>query len=182
MIDIPTGDFSVVPDVIRELRRIDPDSILDIGPGFGKWGFLAREYLELWGHRYYYKKDWKKRIDCCEIWKPYITEIHHYIYDNVYIKDIRELIKETDSYDVILMIDVLEHFEKEEAKRLLKALFNKVNKALIIGVPFKWMPQKAAYGNIHETHRSAWTWKEFEELGFKRLGKAEAPILVVKHK
>ena len=176
---MPTGDFTVIEEVIRELRKEDPYTILDIGPGFGKWGFLAREYLELWGHRNYLKKSWLKRIDCCEVWPDYITEMHHYIYSNVYVEDIRTFVKKMINYDTIVMIDVIEHFEKEEAKLLIKELQEKTNKSLIIGTPLRWSPQKAAYNNPHETHRSLWTLKDFEELGFKKLGNKEMPILAV---
>ena len=36
--------------------------------------------------------------------------------------------------------------------------------------------------NIVSVGIDIWTWKEFEDLGFKKLGESDRPILVVKHK
>jgi len=179
---MPTGSFTIIPEVINEIMRLNPKSILDIGPGFGKWGVLFREYLELWGHRQYHKETWTKQIDCCEVFRPYITELHNFIYSNVIVKDIRDYVKEMPNYDVIVLIDVIEHFEKEEGIKLIEDLFKKTNKAVIIGTPLKFSPQKAAYGNIYETHKSLWTMEEFISMGFKKLGNFERPVLVIREK
>ena len=45
-------------DIIIALK---PFSVLDIGSGFGKYGVLCREYLELWDGRQEYK--FLRRID-----------------------------------------------------------------------------------------------------------------------
>lgn len=49
---------------------MDPRSVLDIGTGFGKYGILCREYLELWDGRQQYS-DFKRRIDGVEAYSPY---------------------------------------------------------------------------------------------------------------
>jgi hypothetical protein len=46
-----TSDAANIPFVVSELQRLQPQSILDVGMGFGKWGVLAREYLDVWGGR-----------------------------------------------------------------------------------------------------------------------------------
>ncbi len=38
--------------MIDWLVELQPRSVLDIGVGFGKWGFLAREYLDVNAERY----------------------------------------------------------------------------------------------------------------------------------
>ena len=64
---------------------INPHSVLDIGPGFGKYGVLCREFLEIWDGRYEYK--FKRRIDCVEVFPDYITDLHRYIYNSIYTAD-----------------------------------------------------------------------------------------------
>jgi hypothetical protein len=44
------------------VTTLNPDSVMDIGAGFGKYGVLCREYLELWDGRQDYS-NFKRRID-----------------------------------------------------------------------------------------------------------------------
>jgi hypothetical protein len=45
---MPTSDVCNVPSILTVVGNLQPQSILDIGCGFGKYGMLMREYLELW--------------------------------------------------------------------------------------------------------------------------------------
>lgn len=142
---------------------LKPNSVLDIGSGYGKFGVLCREYLELWDGRQKY--EFKKRIDCVEVFKEYITPLHKYIYNNVYNENILDVVTNLDyRYDLILLIDVLEHFEKKEGSNLLKTLV-KNNNGVLISTPKKPSPQKDAFGNIYETHRSRWTSNDLRSIG-----------------
>ena len=112
-------------DIIIALK---PFSVLDIGSGFGKYGMLCREYLELWDGRREYK--FLRRIEGVEVFENYITPLHKFIYNNIYTENITEIIKKIDyKYDLVLLIDVLEHFTKEEGTWLLNTLLSK-NKGL----------------------------------------------------
>ncbi len=120
-------------DILELIIRTNPDTLLDVGIGFGKYGFLAREYLELWGTNDYRK--WTKRIDGVEAFKEYLTPVHNYIYDNIYIGNALEILPELKSkYDLILLIDVLEHFEYEEGRELIQLCLQK-GRNLIISTP-----------------------------------------------
>jgi len=59
-------------------------------------------------------------------------------------------------YDLILLIDVLEHFEKHQGEILLQKILRK-NDGVLISTPKKPSIQKDAFGNVYETHRSEWT-------------------------
>jgi len=142
---------------------LNPKTVLDMGSGFGKFGVLCREYLELWDGRQKY--DFKRRIDCVEVFQQYISPLHQYIYDNIYNKDILDIAPELDiRYDLVLLIDVLEHFEKEDGISLIETLLAK-NECILISTPKKPTPQKDAFDNVYETHRSAWTPNELSNLG-----------------
>jgi 2-polyprenyl-3-methyl-5-hydroxy-6-metoxy-1,4-benzoquinol methylase len=159
--------------------QLDPERVLDVGPGFGKWGVLIREYLELWRRSNYKKTGWVKTIDCCEAFKDYLSPLHKYIYNNIINQPIEEYVKTMPAYDLVVMVDVFEHLTTSDGLKLINDLMQKT-KHLIISVPAKWSAQGAAYGNIYEIHKSLWSYKEFEELGFKRLSKLEDPVTVIK--
>ena len=68
-----------------------------------------------------------------------------------------EILDKIDSnYDLILLIDVLEHFEKHQGEVLLHKILRK-NDGVLISTPKKPSSQKDAFGNVYETHRSMWT-------------------------
>jgi len=75
---MPTSHLYQVIDIMELILFTSPESILDVGVGFGKYGFLSREYLELWDGRGKYC-DWKIRIDGIEAYKDYITPVHRFI-------------------------------------------------------------------------------------------------------
>lgn len=60
-------------------------------------------------------------------------------------------------YDVILMNDILEHFEKSEGITLLKSLIKITKKAVIISTPQFPDSQNEYLGNRYEAHKSRWT-------------------------
>ena len=147
-------------DIVIALK---PFSVLDIGSGFGKYGVLCREYLELWDGRREYK--FLRRIDGVEVFENYITPLHKFIYNNIYTENITELIKKIDyKYDLVLLIDVLEHFTKEEGTWLLNTLLSK-NKGIIIGTPKNPSNQKDTFDNVFETHKSIWKKDELTSFG-----------------
>src|SRR5215211_5535758 len=133
---------------------VKPFSVLDVGSGFGKYGVLCREYLELWDGREEYK--FLRRIDGVEVFENYI---------NMYTENIINLVNNLDySYDLVLLIDVLEHFSKEEGILLLNNLLKK-NKGILVSTPKKPSPQQDVFGNAFEIHKSLWKKEELSTLG-----------------
>ena len=63
---MPTSHHSQINQIMQFVVLTDPKSLLDIGVGFGKYGFLAREFLELWDGREEIG-NWTRRIDGIEI-------------------------------------------------------------------------------------------------------------------
>src|ERR1043166_2954457 len=96
------------PTIVKLLQELQPKTILDIGPGRGKYGLAAKEYLE------------PDKVDALEIFEPYITPTLKSIYDTVHIGN--ALTFTYPKYDCYLIIDVLEHWNKEDAHKLLARL------------------------------------------------------------
>jgi len=162
---MPTSTYQHIPTMVTYLQSIRPGSLLDVGLGNGKIGFLARDLLDVMLGERYRKEDWKVRIDGIEIFEDYVQEHQRAIYDNVYIGDAIEVMDDLGVYDLVLLCDVVEHFEKREACRLVKKCFDHCRSHVIVGIPLgdNWT-QPAIYGNPHEEHRSFWTANEFEPM------------------
>lgn len=179
---MPTSWIKAVPEILEEVKAFNPVSILDIGIGFGKYGVLLREELELPNERYK-KLDWHIRIDGIEAFASYQNPIHDYVYDKLYYGNVFDRIHQLPQYDVVLLIDVLEHFEKEEGKEVIKQIMKHTNKALIISTPLYPDPQKEYLTNKYEEHKSRWTPLDFTGFDFDyklmRIGKNGAQIVVV---
>ena len=144
----------------------DPKSVLDVGVGFGKYGFLSREYLELWDGRSDYK-NWKRQIDGIEVFSDYLTPVHNYIYDHIYQGNAFDVLPNLEKkYDLILLIDVLEHFEQQQGYEILLECI-KHGKNMIISTPKNIGNQKDAFGNVFETHRFQWKKENFEKFDKK---------------
>ena len=151
---MPTDKPYHFSDVASILATIKPNSFLDVGCGFGRWGFLAREVCDVCAGRYR-REDWKVRIDAVEAFEDYIQSWHREIYDNIYTVTIQEHVMEP--YDVIFAGDVLEHLDASDIQPVLSKLLAYADKALLVAVPLGISPQGELYGNPYERHKTTWT-------------------------
>jgi hypothetical protein len=108
-----------------------------------------------------------------EYWRPYIEEsMKHGIHTEYVNIDILSLKYPANSFDSVILIDVLEHIKKEQALELIQRMQQWAKKKVIILVPNGFMPQGDAYGDGNEKqhHVSGWTVGELESLGYKVWG------------
>lgn len=149
------------------IYKYNAESVLDVGPGFGFWGFFCREILDVFQGRIF-KKDWKKKIDCIEIFPQYIVEHHRYLYNDIIIDDaLRYLEKYLPKYEMIIAGDVLEHFEKPEGYRLLDVMYKCATKAVLVGVPIgSGYRQGTVQGNTREAHLAVWNVADFKNIHY----------------
>lgn len=156
---MPSSQYYHISKVMRLIMALKPMKVLDVGTGFGKYGVLCREYLDLWDGRQKY--EFTRRIDGVEAFKGYITPLHKYVYDNFYNNNIVTLVEKIEmGYDLVLLIDVLEHFGKDQGRSLLETLLAK-NTGILVCTPKRPSAQKDAFGNVFETHKSTWTRRDF---------------------
>jgi hypothetical protein len=159
---MPSSQYYQINEIIELIIRSHPDSVLEIGPGFGKYGFLTREYLELWDGRDVYN-DWKFEIDTIEAFESYVTPLQKSIYSHIYTGDALEILPAIDRhYGLIVMVDVFEHFTWENGIRLLKEALSKADN-VIISSPKTVNFQGDAFGNVYETHRFEWKPRHFDK-------------------
>ena len=141
--------------------KMRPRSVLDVGMGWGKWGFLIRGQIDCCKHGAQ-KQNWKTRIDAIEVFEPFVTDLHRYLYDNIYITDFRTF-QATTHYDLTIMGDSLEHVTPEEGKKFLKRAMQ-FSTNIIISVPGFKDSQGTRLGNVHETHRAWYKPADFDSI------------------
>lgn len=159
---MPTSHYLQINEIIQIVKYVRPSSVLDIGVGFGKYGMLLREYLKFWSPA----DDLGTRseiIDGIEAFESYITPGQKYYYDSIYIGNALDVLPSLQHYDLILLIDVLEHLDAEEGNRLL-TLCQKKAGHILISTPIKMNVQGTVYGNDYEIHKYQWKPKDFERL------------------
>jgi len=163
---LPTSQLNQVPQIIELILFTNPEKMLDVGVGFGKYGFLSREYLELWDDKRRYsnwtnRSNWTKRIDGIEVFKEYLTPVHNFVYDNVYIGNALDILPTIGIvYDLILLIDVLEHLNYDEGLNLLELCKDKARN-ILISTPKDIGSQEVIVGNPYETHKFQWKKEHF---------------------
>ena len=161
---MPSSVPYAVPIIANIARQLRPAHVLDVGVGFGKYGYLLREYTDIWDMQNvddYRPERWKTIIDGVDATTASIIPLHEYVYDTIHIGDITELVDTLGSYDVIIMGDVLEHFDKPIGERLLDKLYEHTNKCLLLTFPPNCRTNDSVIGNPYEAHRSAWNGSDF---------------------
>lgn len=142
---MPTSNHWLMSDVLTLVQEAAPKTVLDVGPGRGKFGVLIREYVPT-----------LERLDAVEAWRPYITPLLECIYDVVWAVDVRDFsADQLGSYDLVLMSEVIEHLPKEDGLRLLARIPGHV----VITTPEEFF-ESVDYPPT-ERHISHWTREDF---------------------
>lgn len=156
---MPSSNFYQIDRLSEIIFSINPESTLDVGVGFGKYGYLIREYVDIWRDGQFRK--FKRRLDGIEAFEKYINPAHKFIYNKIYVGDALSLLpKIKTKYDLAILIDCLEHFSCTRGLRLLK-LLSKKSKTILVSTPKKMQPQGAVFGNIYEQHVYQWKKDDF---------------------
>jgi predicted SAM-dependent methyltransferase len=147
------------PTVISKLEQVDV--VLDIG-----CGIMPQRYIRPLVHI------------CCEPFVQYVDHLMDKVkneYDRNYVvihANWAEAVKlfPPKSVDTVILVDVIEHLEKEEALRLLKETEKLVRRQLAIFTPIGFLPQshpdgKDAWGldgGQWQEHKSGWQPDDFD--------------------
>lgn len=138
--------------------------ILDVGCGWGKWGFLLRGWLDV-DKNGPDRREWIHKIDACEIFEPCITPMHRYIYDQIILEDFRNLFQDAGLiYDIIIMGNCLEFVPKQDGIETI-IRFLKYAKNLIISARVDKNEQEEYYGNAAMRRYSFWMVQDFQNIG-----------------
>ena len=156
---MPSSFVDSVPSIMKTIISLDPLAVLDIGPGWGKYGLMCREYL----------RD-LQLLDAVEVpqGRMYTQDC---IYDNIIESDIRRADVYWSKYDLVIFIDVIEHMEKAEGQKILKDIVS-AGASVLVSTPKLWMEQHDE-NNPFEEHVSHWTWEDFWYPGMPAVDKID---------
>lgn len=176
---MPISDLGGYPAIMAEVQQLNPQRVLELGIGFGLIGAGCRQILDA-QHGRCDILTWKAQIWGVEIFKSYENPLWT-IYDGVDIQDFtKELTWPKKAWDLVMMIDSLEHVKPELGRLFLEGLV-KYNKHVIVSVPNGRMDQGAVFGNEHERH--LWTFTDLEEFkpyNFRVLHRGVCTVVSIK--
>lgn len=170
---MPTSDPMHISLICGKLIELRPTSVLDVGIGYGKWGLLVREYVDCWSNHRVSPNRWATKLIGVEIFRGYDNPVWN-VYSGLIIDDIRAAIKSIitseERFDLVLMIDVLEHLSRDDGLKLLSQL-----KSIGGNVIFTYSNcyQKDVGNNKHEDHISTWSVEDFSYLDAKVLAQGD---------
>ena len=151
-----TSNWQNISYCCEIIQQLAPRKTLDIGVGsLGRWALLVREFTEVWNGRVN-RGSWTGTVDGIEAFAGQINNLHSSLYDTLYIGDAFEVLDNVGRYDLIIMGDVLEHFEEEKTKPIVQRCLRK-SRRLIVSTPLGGIDdwhQTETYGNPWEQHRA----------------------------
>lgn len=159
---MPLSIWHGMEDCLQAIVERHPSAVLDAGIGFGLWGTLLRQYLDVWSGRVQ-RAQWTARIDGIEIDERRVQLHARHLYTEILVGDIRELVPRRASeqrYDVILFGDVIEHLPKDDGRVLLDAAARLADQLVVVRIPLGdgWRREGR---EEPDHHRSQWYADDF---------------------
>ena len=174
---MPLSRPECIPRVVNFIWETNPQSLLDVGVGFGGMGVLFRQTMDVrWGRVSW--ETWQTKLDGIEInplYKNYVWDV----YDKVHYGDAKDVLPNLGNYDVIFFGDILEHFEKQDALDLVKIAKN-LAKTVLITTPQGFAGNEAEaerFGNPFEEHKCLIEDEDFPEAIIEKYGNQKLIII-----
>jgi len=101
------------------------------------------------------------------------------LHDKYKVGDIKKLSSyyKKKSFDACVSIDIIEHFTKKDAIKLIKDMELIATKRVILLTPNGFCEQHDYLGNPYQEHRSGWKKEDLQKLGYKVYGLRGLKIL-----
>ncbi len=106
-----------------------------------------------------------------DIFLPYLKECRsERTYAAVVQCDVRFLPFRSNSFDVVLCMEVLEHLERDGGERLLNEMERVARLQIILTTPLGSYEQHEYDGNSYQKHRHIWSPATLKRLGYRVVG------------
>ena len=103
-----------------------------------------------------------------EIFKPYLNISKKQKIHTKYLqKNILDLNFPQNSFDAVILIEVLEHFSKKDGQKILKLADKWARNKIILSTPNFYFPMGEIDQNPYEKHLSGWSIQKLKKKGFK---------------
>lgn len=148
-------------------------TVLDVGCGRGKWGYLIR--VQWWCTKDGKVENEPDYLVGVDVYLPFLETVkRHQVYDDVVLCDASRLPFRDHSFDSVLASDILEHLPKEKGRSLLLNIDRVGRRTMVITTPHfvrKRPGHLCPEGyNPYEAHLSKWGIKELRSLGYRVFG------------
>jgi SAM-dependent methyltransferase len=159
-----TSPLSFDPYVINNLPGPE---YLDVGCGYGKWGFLLRTYRSM-------DYPGKLKVTGVDLFQPHIDSLRNKgIYDALRCCSAISLPFPDKSFDSAVCCEVLEHLTRPEGPQLLAELQRVCRTGFVVSTPLyeclRGGGETLDGFNPHEAHQYCYTSAEFRDLGFTQV-------------
>ena len=148
--------------LVKHFVGTRPSSILDIGLSYGHIDFIDRDFCVALMDKPFRNKKSEMLIDGIETFPDEKQNVQPDFYDTVYKGDIFQVIERLETYDMIVLGDVLEHLEKRQALQLLDECIAHSDNHLMVCVS---LGEKEAdnniCGRIYDKPVSFWSHEDF---------------------
>lgn len=113
-----------------------------------------------------------------EAFIPYLEKSKEKNIHNEYLdKKIEDLDFPENSFDAVIMIEVLEHLPKEIGAKILKKAEGWAKKKVVVSSPNGFIAQKEVDANPLQKHLSGWNYEKMKKLGYRSHGLAGLKFL-----
>jgi SAM-dependent methyltransferase len=153
--------------------------ILDVGCGFGRWGvLLTTNYWET--HRA--ERGVRPSIMGCDGYTPnvelakqsgFYADVLHTLFPPLPFSD--------NSFDTVLLIDVIEHLEEKNGTNLIEEAKRVASRRVVLSTP-NWPAFRGGHATITgwndlEAHLSYWSRRTLRNFGFRLYGAGLRPVM-----
>lgn len=151
---------------------VEGPRILDVGCGFGKWGHLC---LTNYWETHNYVPGIRPEISGCDGYAPNVELAQASgAYKECRLVNFPPLPYESESFDTVLVIEVVEHLKAEQAAQLIAEAKRIARKRVIVSTPnfpdFRAGHQTITGMNNLDSHLSYWSRLQLKKLGFRLYG------------
>jgi O-antigen ligase/SAM-dependent methyltransferase len=92
------------------------------------------------------------------------------IHDDYLEQQVTELDAEPGSFDAVVLLDLIEHLERDDARALLERAERIARRRVVVSTPNGFVPQDGYGDNAWQVHRSGWTVADLEQRGYRVYG------------
>lgn len=158
-----SSDPKLIPYVMPILEG---RTLLDIGCGHGKWGYLLK--VDFWYTKSGRRKATLQYMIGVDLHIQYLKFVkRHRIYNDVVLCDVRCLPFRNKTFETVLFLEVIEHMVKKDGFLSLREAQRVAERLVVVSTPaFFWKQDAYARRNVFQKHLSKWTIKDFERLGY----------------
>lgn len=102
-----------------------------------------------------------------EVFEPYLKKSKaKKIHNKYYKRDILKLDFPRNSFDAVVLIEVLEHLSAKDGRKIISLASRWAKKKVIVSSPNGFIEQKEVDNNPWQKHLSGWDYSKMSSLGF----------------